>query len=75
MSSVILTLQVPRGNRGIPVATSSNTQLLHHFRLVVLDEARQRMISAVDQVEALLAELELERLRKSLDLLILESQS
>ena len=73
MTSVILTLQVPKGNHGIPVATTANPDLLSQFRQVTLAEARQKVEMAEDEVEALLARLELERLQRALAVLIPQS--
>lgn len=70
MSLAILTLQVPKGSRGIPVATTSNAELLCHFRQVVLTEAQRRVDTAEDEIERLLARLELERLHQALAVLI-----
>ena len=70
MSPVILTLQVPKGSRGIPVATTANADLLSRFRRVVLAESERRVYVSEDEVEALLARLELERLARALAVLI-----
>jgi hypothetical protein len=70
MHPVILTLQVPKGGRGIPVATSGNANLLAYFREVVLMEAERNVDHAEDELEALLARLELERLQRALAVLI-----
>ena len=72
MSSVILTLQVPQGGRGIPVATSADPALLRQFKCVVLQDWASRVDAAGDEVEALLARLELERVSKALMVLIPE---
>ena len=69
MAQVILTLQIPRGGRGIPVATTSNSEVLHYFKNAVLREW-QIKTEVRDDTEAMLARLELERLRKALDTLI-----
>jgi hypothetical protein len=74
MGSVILTLQVPRGSRGIPVATTANAELLTYFRQVVLAEAQGKVELAEDEIEALLARLELDRLQHALAALIPEDQ-
>jgi hypothetical protein len=74
MSTVILTLQVPKGNRGIPVATTANAELLALFRQVVLTEAHRKVELAEDEIEALLARLELDRLQRALAALIPEGQ-
>lgn len=70
MSTVILTLQVPKGSRGIPVATTADPELLRSFRNVVLDEVQRRVDSAEDEIEAMLARLDMERLRRALAVLI-----
>lgn len=70
MGLVILTLQVPKGGRGIPVATTADVGLLLRFRAVVLAEAQRKVDVASDEVEALLARLELERLTRALAVLI-----
>jgi hypothetical protein len=72
MGAVILTLQVPRGDRGIPVVTTANADLLSCFRQVVLAEAQQKVEIAEDELEALLARLELDRLQRALAALIPE---
>ena len=72
MGPVILTLQVPKGGRGIPVATTADGGLLLQFRAVVLAEAHRKVDMAGDEVEALLARLELERLSRALAALIPE---
>ena len=70
MGPVILTLQVPKGGRGIPVATTADVNLLLQFRAVVIAEAQRKVETATDEVEALLARLELERLTRALAALI-----
>ena len=70
MSNVILTLQYPKGLRGIPIATSTNLELLQYFKEVVLEEWQHRIEGADDEVEALMHRLEYERLLKVLSFLI-----
>jgi len=72
MVQPILTLQVPKGGRGIPVATTANSTLLRQFKSVVLKDWANRIDAAGDEVEALLARLELERITKALTVLIPE---
>ena len=72
MAQPILTLQVPKGGRGIPVATTANQAVLRHFRSVVLDEWANKVDCAEDEIEALLARLELERVTKAFTVLIPE---
>ncbi len=69
MSTVILTLQLPRGGRGIPVATTTDPKVLRYFKEVVLREWAAKA-DTTDEIEAVLARLELERLQKALDTLI-----
>jgi hypothetical protein len=75
MSNAILTLQLPKGNRGIPVATTSNPDVLRAFRHAVIADAQSKLETAEDEVERLLAQLELERLMRALAVLIPESES
>ena len=70
MATVILTLQLPRGSRGIPVATTANYTILRLFKRAVLEEWDAKVRTAEDEVESLLARLELERLTRALDALI-----
>ena len=70
MPNAILTLQYPKGLRGLPIATSTNSELLRLFKEVVLEEWRQRMETSEDEVEALINRLEYERLTKVLTILI-----
>ena len=72
MGPVILTLQVPKWSKGIPVATTANDDVLRLFRKIVLAEARSKIELASDEVESLLARLELERLERALSGLIPE---
>ena len=70
MPTVILTLQLPRGSRGIPVATTGDAEVLRFFKEAVLEEWLSKANSAQDQQEAMLARLELERLTHALSVLI-----
>ena len=72
MPTAILTLQLPRGGRGIPVATTADPQLLRQFKRTVLLEWETKIETARDEFEALLAHLELERLEKALAVIIPE---
>jgi len=69
MATVILTLQLPRRGRGIPIATTANSEVLRVFKEAVLREW-QAKADTTDEIEAVLARLELERLQKALDTLI-----
>jgi len=69
MVKVILTLQLPRGGRGIPIVTTADPIVLRYFKEAVLREWEAKS-DTTDEIEAMLARLELERLRKALDILI-----
>ena len=70
MDSVMLTLHYPTGLVGMPIATTTDPQLLREFKRVVLEEWHGRVDRAGDGVEAHLRLWEYERLEKSLDLAI-----
>jgi len=70
MPAVVLTLHYPKGMRGLPIATTTDRELLRLFKEVVLDEWHQKIESSADEVEALINRLEYERLRKTLGVLI-----
>lgn len=67
---LVLTLHYPKGARGIPIYTSGNPRLLHLFKEVVLEELQEKVESAEDEVEALIAKAELQRLRRLFSILI-----
>jgi hypothetical protein len=69
MSIVILTLQLPRGGRGIPIATTADMEVLRCFKRVVIQEWRMKSETG-DDVEAMIARLELERVIKAFDVFI-----
>ena len=70
MHQAILTLQYPRGLRGLPVATTSNPKILHFFKQSVLREWQERIGQATDEGEVALYQLEYQRLRAALNILI-----
>ena len=70
MHGVLLTLHLPRGVRGVPVATCADRDLLRSFKRTVLHEWAVKADVAGDEVEAMLARLELDRLHRALDVLI-----
>lgn len=72
MPGAILTLQVPKGARGIPVATTSDARALQAFRHAILEEWAVKLETATDEVEAALYRLEIDRLERALALLIPE---
>lgn len=73
MGDVVLTLQLPRGNRFIPVAMTGDHDCLLFFKSVVLKEKSSQVEIANDEIESLVARAELEKLHKILDLLIPEN--
>lgn len=73
MGDAVLTLQLPRGNRFIPVAMTGNRDCLLFFKTVVLEEKNGLIEIANDEIEACVARADFEKLRKVLDLLIPEA--
>jgi hypothetical protein len=74
MEECVLTLQLPRGNRFIPIAMTGNHDCLLFFKNVVLNEKQSLLERSTDEVEAVCARAELEKLSRVLDLLIPEPQ-
>jgi hypothetical protein len=72
MDRAILTLQVPKGARGIPVATTADSGALRAFKQAVLEEWEGKLDASSDELEATVYRFELERLRHVLELLIPE---
>jgi len=56
--------------KGLPIATTTDTEVLLHFKLAVLKEWQQRIESSNDEGEAMLNRLEYQRLKKALSLFI-----
>lgn len=54
----------------MPVATTTDAHVLRHFKEAVLAEWEARADTAPDDLEAMIARLELERLQKALSVLI-----
>ena len=72
MYRAILTLQVPKGVRAIPVATIAAPGTPRAFKNVVPDEWEAKPEASGDELEATVYRFELERLRHVLELLIPE---
>lgn len=70
MTEVILTLQLPRGNRFIPIAMCADLDVLRHFKRNVLALWERELELADDEVVAVVRRAEVEKLRRTLDLLI-----
>jgi hypothetical protein len=72
MGRAVLTLQVPKGVRAIPVATTADLGALRAFKHAVLEEWEAKLETSGDELEATVCRFELERLRHVLELLIPE---
>ena len=72
MTDAILTLQYPKGLRGLPIATTSNIVALRFFKHIVLKDWQQKIQQSKDEGEAMLYRLEYHRLNAALDLFIPE---
>jgi len=72
MSIVMLTLHYPKGMKGVPIATSTDMEVLRHFKCAVLQEWQHRIEVSGDKGEVLLYRLEYQRLRSALDIFIPE---
>ena len=72
MSTVMLTLHYPKGMKGVPIATSTDREVLRHFKCAVLQEWQRRIEASGDKGEVLLYRLEYQRLRSALDIFIPE---
>lgn len=75
MTDVVLTLQLPRGNPFIPIAMCCDLEVLWHFKTSVLHAWERELDMATDEVEAAVRRAELEKLRRTLDLLIPTSEA
>lgn len=67
---VLLTLHIPQGARGVPVTSSADPELLHHFKVNVLREWALKVRCAPDEIIAITYRAEYDRLEKLLNLLI-----
>jgi len=67
---VVLTLQLPRGDRFIPIAMTADLDVLRHFKRSVLEMWERELDLSLDEVEAVVRQNELEKLRRTLNLLI-----
>jgi hypothetical protein len=70
MADVILTLQLPKGDRFIPIAMTNDRAVLEHFKTAVLAQWREQVQSSIDEIEALTQRAEFDRLTRLLDALI-----
>ena len=70
MTDVVLTLQLPKGDRFIPIAMTNDRDVLEHFKAAVLEQWREQVKSSTDEIEALTQRAEFDRLSRLLDVLI-----
>ena len=70
MTEVVLTLQLPKGNRFIPIAMCADPDVLRHFKVSVIALWERELELADDEILAAIRRAELEKLRRMLDLLI-----
>jgi len=70
MISVMLTLHYPKGTKGVPIATTTDTAVLQHFKKAVLEEWQHMIDNSCDEAEAMLYRLEYQRLRTALSVFI-----
>jgi len=75
MITAILTLQYPKGLKGLPIATTSNIKTLRFFKRAVLEDWERKIEEASDECEAMLYRLEYQRLKSALDIFIPEEIS
>jgi len=66
----VLTLQIPKGNRFVPIAMTGDQRALHYFKQIVLAEWELRCTVSTDELERLCQQAEYEKLAKVLNLLI-----
>jgi len=72
MTATILTLQQPRGLKGLPIATMTNIIAPRFFKHIVLQDWEGKIQEASDEGEAMLYRLEYQRLKSALDIFIPE---
>jgi len=66
----VLTLQIPKGSRFIPIAMTGDRRALLFFKKIVLGEWELRCAVSTDEIEQMCQQAEYEKLTKVLDLLI-----
>lgn len=72
MPNAILTLQYPKGLKGLPIATTSNITALRFFKRTVLEDWERKIQEASDEGEAMLYRLEYQRIKSAFDIFIPE---
>lgn len=75
MPTAILTLQYPKGLKGLPIATTSDVTTLRFFKRTVLEEWERKINETNDAGEAILYRLEYQRLKAALNIFVPEEDS
>ena len=75
MPTAILTLQYPKGLKGLPIATTSDITALRFFKHTVLEEWERKINETRDGGESILYRLEYQRLKAALNLFVPEEDS
>lgn len=75
MITAILSLQYPKGLKGLPIATTSNVAALRFFKRTVLEDWQRKVKEASDEGEAVLYRLEYQRLKTALHIFIPEENT
>jgi hypothetical protein len=75
MPTAVLTLQYPKGLKGLPIATTSDLAALRFFKRTVLEEWGRKINQTKDPGEAILYRLEYQRLKAALNLFVPEEDS
>lgn len=69
----VLTLQLPREGRFIPIAMTSDRDCLLLFKQTILRDKTREVQRAIDEIQERIAQIELEKTQKVLDMLIPEA--
>ena len=73
MAGPFLSLNLPKpGLAGWPIVASSDPELLREFKRVVITQWELKVATAGSELEAEVCRLELDKLRATLDLLIVD---
>ena len=75
MPTTILTLQYPKGLKGLPIATTSDVTALRSFKRTVLEEWERKIDETKDAGEAILYRLEYQRLKTALNIFVPEEDT
>jgi len=75
MPTAILTLQYPKGLKGLPIATTSDITALRFFKRTVVEEWERKIDETKDAGEAILYRLEYQRLKAALNIFVPEEDN